>query len=377
MIRADADERWRECAGRRRALEIRCGDDGDEGRNAGWRRETAAAGIELSEADLSGLAGRFTLTPGQLRAVVATAQDLAAMHGDTAARHLAGAARLTSDQSLGRLASKVVCRHGWDDLVLPAATVRRLCELAGAIRQRHVVYGGGGFGARVAAGAGIKALFAGASGTGKTMAAGVLARDLELDLYKVDLSGVVSKYIGETEKNLDRIFRAARAANAIVFLDEAEAIMGKRSDVKDAHDRYANIEVAYLLQKLEEHEGIVILATNLRRNIDDAFNRRMQYVIDFSRPAEPERERIWRGMFPAGAPLDPDVDFAFLAKEFDLSGGDIRNVALDAAFLAAHDGGVIAMRAIVEALSRQMVKEGKTPTGTDFRQYQRLLAARR
>jgi SpoVK/Ycf46/Vps4 family AAA+-type ATPase len=205
------------------------------------------------------------------------------------------------------------------------------------------------------------------------MAAGIIARELALDLYKIDLSGIVSKYIGETEKNLDRIFRAARAANAILFLDEAEAILGKRSEVKDAHDRYANIEVAYLLQKLEEHDGIVILATNLKRNIDDAFNRRMQYVIDFPRPDQAERERIWRGMFPPQCPLGADVDFGFLAHQFDLAGGDIRNVALDAAFLAARDGGVINMTVIVDALARQLAKQGKTPTGTDFRQYQRLL----
>jgi SpoVK/Ycf46/Vps4 family AAA+-type ATPase len=258
---------------------------------------------------------------------------------------------------------------------LPPSTLGRLRELAAAIRHRHIVYGQWGFGERVVTGTGIKALFAGVSGTGKTMAAGVIARELGLDLYKIDLSGVVSKYIGETEKNLDRIFRAARAANAIVFLDEAEAIMGKRSEVKDAHDRYANIEVAYLLQKLEEHDGIVILATNLKRNIDDAFNRRIQYVIDFPRPQETERERIWRGMFPAVSPLDPDVDFGFLARQFDLAGGDIRNVVLDAAFLAAEDGGVIGMGAIVEALARQLAKQGKTPIGNDFGKYQPLLLA--
>jgi SpoVK/Ycf46/Vps4 family AAA+-type ATPase len=158
-----------------------------------------------------------------------------------------------------------------------------------------------------------------------------------------------------------------------VFLDEAEALLGKRSEVKDAHDRYANIEIAYLLQKLEDHDGIVMLATNLKHNIDDAFSRRMQYVIDFPRPDESERERIWRGMFPSRAPLDGEVDFRFLAKHFDLAGGDIRNVVLDAAFLTAQDGGVIGMGAIVEALARQLAKQGKTPTGSEFRQYQGLL----
>jgi SpoVK/Ycf46/Vps4 family AAA+-type ATPase len=149
--------------------------------------------------------------------------------------------------------------------------------------------------------------------------------------------------------------------------------MGKRSEVKDAHDRYANIEVAYLLQKLEEHEGIVILATNLKRNIDDAFGRRMQYVIDFPRPDEAERARIWRGMFPARSPLAADVDFEFLSKQFDFAGGDIRNIALDAAFLAVQNGGEIGMKCVVEALARQLAKQGKAATASEFRQYQRLL----
>ena len=168
---------------------------------------------------------------------------------------------------------------------------------------RHVVYSEWGFAQRIASGKGLKVLFAGASGTGKTMTAGVIARDLGLDLYKIDLSGIVSKYIGETEKNLDRIFRAAHASNAILFFDEADALFGKRSEVKDAHDRYANIEVAYLLQKIEEHEGVVILASNLSKNIDDAFSRRMHYVIEFPLPDERHRELLWRGMFPPEVPL--------------------------------------------------------------------------
>jgi AAA+ superfamily predicted ATPase len=375
LFRTADEERWRTCVGARRVIEMRCHQETFAGRVALWKQAARGVAADLADPELESLAGRFALTPGQVRAAFATARDLAAMDGTdyVAADRIGAAARLTSDRALGRLATKVERMHDWSDLVLPSATLRRLRELAAAIKDRELVYGQWGFGDRVITGIGIKALFAGASGTGKTMAAGVIARELDLDLYKIDLSGVVSKYIGETEKNLDRIFRAARAANGIVFLDEAEAIMGKRSEVKDAHDRYANIEVAYLLQKLEEHDGIVILATNLKRNIDDAFNRRMQYVIDFPRPDEAERERIWRGMFPPRSPLGEDVDFAFLARHFDLAGGDIRNVVLDAAFLAARDGGVIGMSAIVEALARQLAKQGKTPTGTDFRQYQRLL----
>ncbi len=373
MFKTGADERWRACAGRR-TIEVACHVDRFADRVAQWRQAATLEAIDVSDRDLRDLSGRFALTPGHARRALANARDLAAMHGVTAvdATHIAEAARRGSDQALDRLASKVKQAHDWTDLVLPPATLGRLLELAAAIRHRHVVYDDWGFKSRVVTGAGINAMFAGGSGTGKTMAAGVVARELGLDLYKVELSGIVSKYIGETEKNLDRIFRAARAANAIIFLDEAEALLGKRSEVKDAHDRYANIEVAYLLQKLEG-DVIVILATNLKRNIDDAFSRRMHYVIDFPNPTDAERERIWRGMFPPQSPLAPDVDFAFLSRQFDLAGGDIRNVVLDAAFLAAQSGGVIGMRAIVEALARQLTKQGKMPTNQEFRQYRELL----
>ena len=206
------------------------------------------------------------------------------------------------------------------------------------------------------------------------MTAGVIARELGLDLYKIDLSAVVSKYIGETEKNLDRIFRAADCSNAILFFDEADALFGKRSETKDAHDRYANIEVAYLLQKVEDYEGVVILASNLSKNIDEAFSRRMHYVVEFPLPDESHRERLWRGMFPPEVPLGKDIDFQFLAQQFSLAGGDIRNVALDAAFLAAQDGRVITMKQLVKAMARQMTKQGKIASPIDFKQYHELIS---
>jgi SpoVK/Ycf46/Vps4 family AAA+-type ATPase len=201
------------------------------------------------------------------------------------------------------------------------------------------------------------------------MTAAVVARDLKLDLYKIDLSAVVSKYIGETEKNLDRIFAAARSSNAILFFDEADALFGKRSQVTDAHDRYANIEVAYLLQALEEHEGVVILATNARKHIDEAFVRRLHYIVEYPLPDEVLRERLWRSIYPAATPVDADVDPTFLARQFAISGGDIRNVALDAAFLAADDGQVITMRHLIVAMARQSIKHGRIPSAADFRQY--------
>jgi SpoVK/Ycf46/Vps4 family AAA+-type ATPase len=326
---------------------------------------------------LEALADCFAFTPGQISSAIAAAdeaQSLSEFGAKTVdTPSLFEAARAQSDQSLGNLAVKIKMIHNWDDLILPRLTFQRVKEIAAAIRHRHLVYSEWGFGKRIGAGLGLKVLFSGPSGTGKTMTAGVIARDFGLDLYKIDLSSIVSKYIGETEKNLDRIFRAAKSSNAILFFDEADALFGKRSEVKDAHDRYANIEVAYLLQKIEEYEGVVILASNLSKNIDEAFSRRMHCVVEFPLPDETHREQLWRGMFPPEVPLGNDVDFQFLAKQFPIAGGDIRNVALDAAFLAAQDGRVVTMRELAKALARQMIKQGKVPSTTDFKQYHALI----
>jgi len=212
-------------------------------------------------------------------------------------------------------------------------------------------------------------MFSGVSGTGKTMAASIVARELALDLYKVDLAGIVSKYIGETEKNLDKVFNEARNASEILFFDEADAIFGKRSEVKDAHDRYANIEVAYLLQKMEEFPGLAILATNFGRNLDTAFQRRLQHVVEFPFPEIADREAIWRGMFPAAAPRDENIDFGFLARQFELSGGNIRNAVLAAAYLAAAESRPIAMDHLIQATGREYQKMGKLPSRGDFREH--------
>jgi SpoVK/Ycf46/Vps4 family AAA+-type ATPase len=225
------------------------------------------------------------------------------------------------------------------------------------------VHGDWGFGNKLGHGRGISALFSGGSGTGKTMAAGIIANELGLDLYRIDLSQVVNKYIGETEKNLERVFNAAEQANAILFFDEADALFGKRSDVKDAHDRYANLEVGYLLQKMEEYEGLAILATNLRQNLDDAFLRRLSVIVDFPFPDQAQRLGIWRVLFPPGAPLAADVDFAALACEVSLSGGHLRNVALAAAFLAAEAGSAITQAQLWHAVRREFQKLGRSWSG--------------
>jgi SpoVK/Ycf46/Vps4 family AAA+-type ATPase len=197
-----------------------------------------------------------------------------------------------------------------------------------------------------------------------------------MDLHRLELAAVVSKYIGETEKNLDRAFDAARRANAILFIDEADALLGKRSEVKDAHDRHANVEIAYLLQKMEDHDGVVIVATNLAGNLDEAFSRRMQFVIDFPLPDAGGRERLWRGMLPPALPLAGDIDFPFLARQFVLAGGDIRNVVLDAAYAAAADAAPLSMRHLLQAVARQQAKRGRAMDRAQLREYAPLLEAR-
>jgi len=216
-----------------------------------------------------------------------------------------------------------------------------------------------GLGEKLVASSGISALFAGPPGTGKTLAAQVIAAELGMDLYKIDLSTVVSKFIGETEKNLERIFTQAHNSNAILFFDEADAIFGKRSEVKDAHDRYANIEVGYLLQKMESYDGVVFLATNLRSNLDDAFIRRLQFIVHFPFPAEEERLNIWQVLFPPTLPRETNMEFDYFAKQFKLAGGSIRNVIVTAAFLAANEGASVTNRHLLHGVRRELQKMGR------------------
>jgi SpoVK/Ycf46/Vps4 family AAA+-type ATPase len=255
---------------------------------------------------------------------------------------------------------------GWDDLVLPEQQRSQLRELETSIRNASGVLADWNFQSRLPYGRGITALFSGASGTGKTMAAGILARELGLDLYTIDLSRVVSKYIGDTEKNLDQIFQQAEDAAAMLFFDEADALFGKRSAIRDAHDRYANIEVAYLLQKMEEREGVTILATNLRANIDDAFQRRIRFGIEFPLPEFAQRLEIWRRSLPKEIRLADDVDLSILARRLRVSGGSIMNVCVTAASLAYEPGGAIHMRHLLHASKRELQKLGQQFSEEEF-----------
>jgi len=308
------------------------------------------------------LGSQFRLTQGQIRDAAEFAANRYSMSNSEAGITLSdlyAACRSQSNQKLGEVAKKIEPHSGWDDIVLPHDKIEQLKEICSQIKHRYCVFGEWGFEKKLSYGKGLSVLFSGPSGTGKTMAAEVIARDLKLDLYKVDLSSVVSKYIGETEKNLEKIFFEAETSNAILFFDEADALFGKRTEVSDAHDRYANIETSYLLQKMEEYEGIVILASNLRENMDDAFTRRIRFILEFPFPDASSRQLIWETHFPEEAPLSDGIDYEFLSKQFQIAGGNIKNVVLNSAFLAAENGGVINMDHIMYGLKREFEKIGK------------------
>ncbi len=314
------------------------------------------------------LAGQFALTTAQIRDAVISARDMAIQEkASLQIQDLFAAARAYSNPRLATLARKILPRYTWDDIILPNDQLAILHEIVATVRGRPVVLEAWGVGEKLASSAGVTVLFAGPPGTGKTMAAEVIAGELGLDLYKIDLSTVVSKYIGETEKNLEKIFNEAASSNAILFFDEADALFGKRSEVTDSHDRYANIEISYLLQRMEAYDGVTILATNLRANLDEAFTRRLQFAVDFPFPEEADRLRIWQTLFPPDVPRDPDLDFDFMARRFKLAGGNIRNVIVSAAYLAAADGGQVTMVHLLHGTRREMQKMGRLVGEEDFR----------
>ena len=317
----------------------------------------------------------FRLGPEQ----VVRAARSATLHAAAAGRALEpadlyGGARAQNAAGLERLARRIEPIVSWSDLVLPGPTVEQLHELTARARHRDLVLDDWGMGRRSSKGRGITALFAGDSGTGKTMSAEVIAGELGLDLYVIDLSTVVDKYIGETEKNLDRVFSEADRVNGILLFDEADSIFGKRSEVKDARDRYANVEVAYLLQRMEQFDGMAILTTNLRANVDEAFVRRLDSIIDFPMPEVDDRLRIWRTNLPADLPLADDLDLEFLARAFKLSGGNIRNVAVGAAYRAAEAGRPVSMLDLVRETEREYRKLGRLVVESEFGAHFRTLA---
>ena len=326
-------------------------------------------------ADTDEVAAKFRLSSEQIARAMGIARaeaDLAGLDAPGELELEAGA-RQASRSGLEERATRLGPGHRWEDLVVPERQLELLRSISSYLRHRDQVLTEWGYERTLSGRQGLGVLFAGESGTGKTMAARVLASDLGLELFSIDLATVVSKYVGETEQNLERIFAAAERSNAILFFDEADALFGRRSGVSDSRDRYANIEVAYLLQRMEAHPGAVILATNLKQNLDEAFLRRLDFVVDFRFPEAADRRRLWRLVIPREAPVSDDVEFDFLADRFKLSGGSIRNCSLAAAFEAAAAGEPVRMAHLVRAVAAEYAKLGRLTVEADFEPYFAML----
>ncbi|MDB9341181.1 MULTISPECIES: ATP-binding protein [Cyanophyceae] len=299
------------------------------------------------------LANQFHLNFVEIAKIAKTAQHL----NDHLTEQLWNDCLASTRPRLDNLAQRLEIKASWSDIVLPSEELDLLHQIADQVRQRSIVYDQWGFRQRMNRGMGVSVMFAGESGTGKTMAAEVIANDLQLNLYRIDLSAVVSKYIGETEKNLRKLFDAAEDGGAILFFDEADALFGKRSEVKDSHDRYANIEINYLLQRLEAYRGLAILATNIKSALDAAFMRRLRFIVNFSFPGVMERKALWEKVFPSETPIE-ELDFHKLAK-YNLTGGNIHNIAVNAAFLAAKAGTPVNMDLLIAATKTEFRKMDK------------------
>jgi hypothetical protein len=326
-----------------------------------WQQALGPAAARLNGA-LDVLSGHFRLSA---RAINSTSVLTAVEGGAPAADELWSACRSLARPRLEDLAQRIVPSAGWDDLILPEAHKQTLHQIADQVRHRLKVYETWGFSDKGRRGLGISALFAGGSGTGKTLAAEVLARELQLDLYRIDLSAVVSKYIGETEKNLKQVFDAAEEGGVLLLFDEADALFGKRGEVKDSHDRYANIEVGYLLQRMETYQGLAILTTNLKTVLDKAFQRRLRFIVNFPFPDAAQREAIWSRAFPEKTPtqgLEPKR-----LSQLNVAGGNIRNIALNAAFLAAAAAQPVGMAHVLEAARLEMEKIERPLTESEIR----------
>lgn len=344
----------------------------EEQRNL-WRRCLGTEAAALN-GRLDAITSQFHLGSDhiQLASRIALSEARGADNGADFAGILWKACCSLARPAMEDLAMRIDALATWEDLVLPPLQTQILRDVAMQVKHRARVYEEWGFGNRSNRGLGISALFSGPSGTGKTMAAEVLARELGLDLYRIDLSSVVSKYIGETEKNLRRVFDAAEGGGAILLFDEADALFGKRSEVKDSHDRHANIEVSYLLQRMESYRGLAILTTNLKSSLDTAFLRRIRFIVQFPFPDATHREEIWRRIFPQQAPLG-DLNFQQLAR-LNVAGGNIKNIAMSAAFIAADQDEALNMRHLMQAAKNEYTKIEKTISSAEFRDWDKAEA---
>lgn len=339
-----------------------------------WNEFSKEASFK-EKVDIEELATKFRFTIGQIKSSIEQAEGLRKAYSlqfiDTELIHKCCYEQVVT--SLSTLGSKIEPSYNWEDIVLPQDQLEILKQACMRVKYKHTVYYKWGFDKRVTYGKGLSMLFAGPPGTGKTMGAQVIAHELHMQSYKIQLSQVISKYIGETEKNLEKIFREAKNANCILFFDEMDALFGKRSEVKDSNDRHANIEVAYLLQQMEEYDGIIIMATNLLQNIDDAFMRRINYIINFPFPDENIRLNLWKKLLDVNAPVADDLDLKFMANQFKVAGGNIKNIVIGAAFLAASEGSSISMKHLLKSAVQEQRKNNIIIVKEDLKEYADLI----
>lgn len=355
-----------------------------------WQQ--AASDYKLGpDISLEEMPNKYTLTPGKIKqvmelaadiALVRTAADNAGFAEDTDGREPDKAVVTASDlreachemlaRNMGKKVQRIIPSYRWDALVLPEYQKKMLMAACNQVRYKNRVYDQWGFGQKAVYGQGVSMVFSGSPGTGKTMAAQVIASELNMDLYRVELPSIVSKYIGETEKNLEEIFEQANASQVILFFDEADVLFSKRTEVKSSNDKYSNMEAAYLLQKMEAYDGITILSTNYLQNFDEAFKRRIKMIIDFPFPDASNRLEIWRQVIPDKMLSDDDIDFEYLARQFEFSGSNIKNAVLHGAFLAAAEGRAMTMQDLIQGVKNENVKIGKTLRPEDMGEYYML-----
>ena len=366
----EAEENWRE---NERSIQIPILEFDAAQQKELWERELEGCTLEKEDLPML-LASKFSMTPGEIKKSAEDAKQRARWEKRAVLTEgiLHSACYQQFHHQLGDSAARINASFVWEDLILPAAQKTQLKQACDQVLYRRKLYGDWGFGEKISYGRGISMLFYGPPGTGKTMAAQVMAKELNMEIYRVDLSAVSSKYIGETEKNLKKIFDEVQRSRSILFFDEADALFGKRSEVKEAQDKYANAETAFLLQKMEEYDGIVILATNYLQNFDNAYRRRLKYVIYFPMPLEEERAKLWKNAFPEKAPVG-FLDYAYLGRQFELSGSDIKNAAVTAAFLAAAEDTQIDMEKVLLAIRQELQKYGRVIGQEEFGAYAHLL----
>lgn len=386
FLTTETEEPWEECLSFDYRIEIFSMRHPDIQQRIRLWKEFLAGQNPDEKLSCETLAAQFDFTPGMIREVVEaaikkadadrlaeadTAVQKADMDGSEKldAGYIYEACQQKISHRLGERASRVNASYTWEELILEEDQKDLLCQACSQISYRYRVYEEWGFQRKLPYGRGVSMLFAGPPGTGKTMAAQVIAKELNLELYKVDLSGVLSKYIGETQKNLREIFDEVQKSRSILFFDEADALFGKRVNVSDSRDISANAQTAYLLQKIEEYDGITVLATNLLQNFDDAYKRRIKYIIQFTFPQEEQRRKLWENVFPRQMPLAEDIDTEYLASGFELSGAAIKNIAVNAAFIAAAEHQVTGMKQIMTALQQEYKKSGKTLGREELKEY--------